>query len=580
MRRPRPKRVQIPRLPLLAGAAVILALCGVLYFSLLRPPEPDEAGDVESLNATASSPTPLKADLTSLIVGQAIVFDISDHEVSRWGVTVFDDGWIALPAAALLGGNSTFFQSGDSGEIRLERGIWSAGDPVAMWQVETGSGLNTPDLAAWKPRETLSWRPLGPSTSIIPVDINTRERRGSFAAFPLPEEMRVPGILIQDGRLVGWTFGNGLDRGFIWTDAVDGGLEPRIGANQLFAALSASREADFSRALAIKGMAPELERLEIFARGFTRPQILAAEDLPSPLRMGNAITEMHALAAALTREGRADEVLRVLSPQVLLESSKPLLVQDAVLAMVKSKDHYRGIQYLETIKRDYTAARGQSLGGLDSFHAQLYKDWLRKIITEGGYFNAMSAFDMARKAFPDDPEIRLLGVEAAMAEEDYGRAQELLQARDYPPLLKNRVSQLENQVKAKQEESEALTIRFNPGEEHIPVYADLNGRYRQKFIFDTGAEMCTIPSSALEYLGIEIDDRTTVKLVSGVGGLGVAYEITLESIAMNGWNVENVQALIVDVLAYPDCGLMGLNFLNHFRYEIDKQKGILRLRRR
>jgi clan AA aspartic protease (TIGR02281 family) len=564
----------------LAGATVILALCCALYFSLLRSPKPDKTVEASSANQTTTPALPSETDWSSVVAGEAVVFDSSQNEVSRWTVAVFGDGWVALPAAALLGGNSIFFQSGDSGEIRLERGIWSAGDPVALWQVETSPRLNTPNLAAWKPMATVSWRPLRPNTSILQVNINPRERRGAFAGFLLSEEMEGPGILIQDGRLVGWTFGNRLDRGFVWTDTVRAALEPIIRDDQLFASLSASREADFSLAWANKGTAPDLERLEIFARGFARPQVLASEALPPPLRIKNVTAEMHALAATLTREGRADEVLRILNSQVLLESSEPLLVQDAVLAMVKSKDHNRGIQYLESIKKEYAAARGQSLGGLDAFHAQLYKDWLRKIIAEGGYFSAMSAFEMAREAFPDDPEIHLLGVEAAIAEEDYGRAQELLQARSYPPLLRGRVSELESRVKAKREESEALTIRFNPGEDHIPVYADINGRLRQKFIFDTGADTCTIPSSALELLGIEIDDRTTVRLVSGVGGLGAAYEITLESVALNGWNVKNVKALIVDVSAYPECGLLGLNFLNHFRYEIDKQNGILRLRRR
>ncbi len=580
LRRPKPRKAKIPRLPILAGVAALLAVCSALYFFLIRSAEPDEAGEPVSADQTPAPSARFETGAFSLVEGQLVVFDSSQNEVSRWSIAVFDDGWIALPAAALLGGSSIFFQSASSGEVRLERGIWSAGDPVALWQVGTGTSSDTPRLAAWKPVATVSWHPLGPGTSIAQVKINPRERRGSYAAFPLPEEMEAPGVLIQDGRLVGWTFGSQLDKGFVWADAEKAGLEPSIRVDQLFASFSASREADFSRAWAAKGTAPDLERLEIFARGFTRPHVLTAEDLPSPLRTENVIAEMHALATTLTREGQADAVLRILDSPVLLESSEPLLIQDAVMAMVKSKDHNRGIQFLEAIKKDYMAARGQGLRGLDSFHAQLYKDWLRKIIAEGGYFSAMSAFEMARRAFPDDPEIQLLGVEAAMAEEDYGRAQELLQARNYPPLLRSRVSELESWVKTKREESEALTIRFNPGEDHIPVYADINGRLRQKFIFDTGAEMCTIPSSALEDLGIEIDDRTTVKLVSGVGGLGLAYEVTLESVALNGWNVNNVPALIVDISAYPDCGLLGLNFLNHFRYEIDKQKGILRLSRR
>jgi clan AA aspartic protease (TIGR02281 family) len=557
----------------------MILLC-LLYFLFLRSQNPSQTKDIESSGKTASPPPPLETDPTSFTAGEATVYNTSDREISHWNAALFDDGWIALPVVALLGGSSIFFQGGGSAEVRIERGIWSAGDPVALWRVETGPGLNPPELLAWKPPEPISWHPLGPSHLGVQVNIVERERRGSLIGFPLPEELKYPGVLVQDDGIVGWTFGNGLDRGYLWSGPAGGGLEPSIDINQIAVSVSASREADFSRAWSIKGTRPALEMLEIFAHGFLRPQILAVEDLPPPLRRENVIAEMHDLATALTREGRADEVLRLLNFDVLLESSEPLLVQDAVLAMVESKDHNRGIQYLESFKRDYFAARGRSLSGLEPFHAQLYKDWLREIISKGGYFSAMSAFEAASKAFPDDPEIHLLGVEAAIAEKDYSRAQELLQARSYLPLLKDRVSQLESEAKAKKEESEALTIRFNPGEEHIPVYADINSRYRLKFIVDTGAQMCTIPTSAMEPLGIRIDDRTAVNLIRGVGGTGLAYEVTLESISLNGWNVKDVKAVIVDLSFYPDCGLLGLNFLDQFRYEIDRQKGILRLSRR
>jgi len=580
LRRPKPQRAQTPWLPMLAGAAVLLILLSLLYFLFLRSPNPSKTGDAGSLEETASPPAPLETGPTSLTVGEAAVYDNSNNEISHWNAAILDDGWIALPVAALLGGSSIFFQGGGSAEVRIERGIWSAGDPVALWRVETGSGLNLPELSAWKPTEPLSWHSLGPNGPSVEVDIIERERRGSFIGFPLPEEIKNPGVLVQDDGIIGWTFGNGLDWGYLWSSPTGGGLEPSIDVNQIAVSVSASREANFSRAWSLKGTRPALERLEIFAQGLLRPRILAAEDFPPPLRRENVIAEMHDLATALTREGRGEEVLRLLNFPVLLESSEPLLVQDAVLAMVESKDHNRGIQYLENFKRDYFAARGQNLSVLDPFHAQLYKDWLRKIIARGGYFSAMSAFEAARKAFPDDPEIHLLGVEAAIAEEDYGRAQELLRARNYPPLLKDRVSQLENEAKAIKEKSEALTIRFNPGEEHIPVYADINGRYRLRFIVDTGAQMCTIPSSAMEALGIKIDDRTAVNLVRGVGGTGLAYEVTLESVSLNGWSVKDVKAVIIDLSFYPGCGLLGLNFLDQFRYEIDRQKGILRLSRR
>ncbi|MBN2408103.1 MAG: aspartyl protease family protein [Candidatus Aminicenantes bacterium] len=580
LRRMRPKRAQILWLPFLAGAAVLLILAGLLYLFVLRPESTDRTVDAGPPPAMASATAPSETGRIAWIVGEAAVYDAYDEEVSLWGAALVDDGWMALPAAAILGGNTIYFQGGEMAEVRLERAIWSPGEPVALWRVEPDSGSDRLRLATWMPMETLSWRPLGPAQTVVQVDVFDRERRGSFVCFPLPGEIQQPGVLIQDDRIVGWTFGNGFDRGYLWARSAEGILEPNTEFNQFAAYMSVSRESQFQRAWSAKGIEPALRRLEMFAHGFLKSQALDSGDSPAAIRVEGVIAEMHALASELIREGRADAVVRILNMPVLLESADPLLVRDATLAMVKAKDHNRGIQYLEAVKEEFTKAPGLSLSGLESFHAQLYKDWLRKIISEGGYFSAMSAFEEARKAFPDDPEIQLLGVEAAMAEGDNVRAQEILQARGYPAFLKDRVSNLENELKAKREEREALTIRFNPGEEHIPVYAEVNGRHRLKFIVDTGAQKCTIPSSALERLGIEIDDQTTVSLVSGVGGIGLTYEVTLESVALNGWSVKNVKAVIVDLSFDPDCGLLGLNFLDQFRYEIDRQEGILRLSRR
>lgn len=564
---------------LLAGAAVLLVLICLVLFFLLRPSKPDATRDSESLGELISPGASPPQSPISLSLGDIIVLDPSGNEVSRWNVSICGYNWVALPVSALFGGKEVVFQTDDQ-EVPLERGNWAFGDPVALWKIETDADWNAPGLAAWRQNMPLFWRSLQPGSPPEQVEIAGSGRSGSLIRLPLGEEIRDPGVFIQEDRIVGWTFGDGIDGGYLWTRSGAVDLNPGIVIGQLVASLSSSREADFNRAFAAKGVRPAQERLEIYARGFLRPRFLAAEDVSSPLQDGNVVAEMHALALALLQEGRAEDVVRILSFQVIMESSEPLLVQDAVLAMVTSKDHNRGIQYLESIKKDYFAARGQSLSGLERFHAQLYKDWLRKIIAEGGYFSAMAAFDAARKAFPDDPEIHLLGVEAAMAEEDWGRAQELLQTREYPPSLKDRALQLENQIKEKSEESEALVVRFNPGESHIPVYADLNSRHRQKFIIDTGADTCTIPESALEPLGIKIDDRTAVRLVEGIGGLGLTYEVTLETVALDGWSVKNVKALVIDLSSYPDCGLLGLNFLNHFRYEIDKDRGILRLKRK
>jgi clan AA aspartic protease (TIGR02281 family) len=561
------------------GFAVLLAVICLVVFFFLRPTRKEAAGESapsgEPLSPAASPPQ----SRLSLGLGDIAVLNPSGTEVARREATLLQHGRAALPVSVLFGGTEVVFQS-DSREVTIARGIWTPGDPIVLLQIEADVDADAPGLAAWKQNLPLFWRSLQPDSVPIRAEAGASGRSGSLVRLSLGEEMRNPGVFIQEDRIVGWTFDDGIDAGYLWTRAEETGLGPETPIDQVLAALAAGREADFSRALTSKGTRPAQERLAMFAQGFLKPRVLADDDVPFSLRDKNAVAEMHALAEGMLKGGRAEDVARILNLQVLIASSEPLLVEDAVLAMVAAKDYNRGIQYLESIQREFSSLRGQSLPGLESFHSKLYKDWLREIITKGGYFSAVAAFEAARKAFPDDPEIHLLGVEAALAEQDVKQAKELLQTREYPPSLKDRVSQLQERIKERSEESAALVIRFPPGESRIPVYADVNNRLRLKFIIDTGAEACTIPTSALKRLGIEVNDRTAVSIVQGVAGMDWAYQITLESIALEGWSVKDVRTVVIDLASDPDCGLLGLNFLNQFRYEIDNAKGIFRLKRR
>jgi clan AA aspartic protease (TIGR02281 family) len=171
-------------------------------------------------------------------------------------------------------------------------------------------------------------------------------------------------------------------------------------------------------------------------------------------------------------------------------------------------------------------------------------------------------------------------VEVALAEKNWSRARELLQMRDYPEAMRAWAGELENQIQETQQNEGAVTIRFTPGTSHIPVKVYLNGTQSLRFILDTGATMCSIPSSAVDRLRIKIDQSTPVRLISTAGGYAETHEVKLRSIELEGFRVSNVKALIIDIPGYRDYGLLGQNFLNNFQIEIDNQKGILRLKKR
>ena len=157
-------------------------------------------------------------------------------------------------------------------------------------------------------------------------------------------------------------------------------------------------------------------------------------------------------------------------------------------------------------------------------------------------------------------------------------AGDLLSAREYPQPFRARALDLKKFLMQQQEEQETIIIHFNPREKHIQVDAYVNENHLMKFIIDTGASTSSIPPSAVDALGINITENTPKTTVGVAGGVGITYIIRLRSVEIEGYRVNNVKALIIDLPSYPNYGLLGLDFLNHFNMEIDNERGILKLR--
>ena len=120
-------------------------------------------------------------------------------------------------------------------------------------------------------------------------------------------------------------------------------------------------------------------------------------------------------------------------------------------------------------------------------------------------------------------------------------------------------------------------IRFAPGTRQIPVTASINQESSQDFIVDTGASMTTIPLSTIRALGIVISVRNPRRKIYTASGELVAPEVVLDSITLEGFEVNNVKALVMDLPNQPNVGLLGLNYLRRFRMDLNTDEGLLML---
>jgi predicted aspartyl protease len=414
------------------------------------------------------------------------------------------------------------------------------------------------------------------------MEVLSTRKRGLFSSFQLPPELDEPGVFSQNKRIVGWTFGEGKSVGFVWTGTTGEDLIPNLDIDQFyFLVLSDSRETQMMKAVRLEeaDISPA-EKLDAYAESFRLESKLPYEDLPLSLDLGSALNRMHILASELIERGFSGEIIRILDERVLMETLDPALIEDAVISHVEYEDSSRAIAFLNNLNSDLLNNNGGTIPGFDNLLSILYKDWLKKIMAGEDFYNGMVVFEEARRLFPDDLELHLLGVEMAVADNEFDLANDLLAEKDYPPQMKNRVNDLQAILSQKQEQEETIVIYFNPREKQIPVDAYVNRSHKMRFFIDTGATTCSIPPSVVDILGIEITENTPLVSVSVPGAVGLTYEVILRSIELEGHRINNIKALVMELPSHPDCGLLGLDFLNNFNMEIDNERGMLKLRKR
>jgi clan AA aspartic protease (TIGR02281 family) len=89
--------------------------------------------------------------------------------------------------------------------------------------------------------------------------------------------------------------------------------------------------------------------------------------------------------------------------------------------------------------------------------------------------------------------------------------------------------------------------------------------------------MVTIPMSTAERLGLAVDERNPQRRVFTAGGVKYAPEVNLSSITVEGWEINNVKALVLDLPDQSELGLLGLNYLRRFHMVINTERGTLLL---
>ena len=117
---------------------------------------------------------------------------------------------------------------------------------------------------------------------------------------------------------------------------------------------------------------------------------------------------------------------------------------------------------------------------------------------------------------------------------------------------------------------------------HFVVTTQINRQYPAALMIDTGASLSVLSKAYFEHLGIENGiELLGNRKISTAGGEVNAPVYRFESLSINQYQVANVEFVILELSNMEGSqGLLGMNFLQNYKFEIDQEARVLLLEKR
>jgi aspartyl protease family protein len=129
-----------------------------------------------------------------------------------------------------------------------------------------------------------------------------------------------------------------------------------------------------------------------------------------------------------------------------------------------------------------------------------------------------------------------------------------------------------NQRRLKQLEDTVLSEAIELRDEGKTMRVDcmVNGKFPQEMVLDSGASLISLPLSVAEKFGLRPSDKDPKIILQLADGREIeGWQMKLASVRVGKFTVENVECAVLSEAAIAAEPLLGMSFLEHFKFEID-----------
>ncbi len=135
---------------------------------------------------------------------------------------------------------------------------------------------------------------------------------------------------------------------------------------------------------------------------------------------------------------------------------------------------------------------------------------------------------------------------------------------------------LNYQLQLEQSKDEQITLKLNRYHKHFLALLTID-TINQELLLDTGASISTISTNTFTELqnnGASFSENGSIE-VSTAGGLNTGLLITIDKVYLAGLELNQTQFIVLDLPSTEFNGLLGMNILEQFNYQIDQNNAEL-----